>query len=115
MMLNIKVSQSIFVDFSSWEFYILFFILPKFIFMSNFIIESCLNNNVIYFKWEETLYTEGRLSLINETTIFINNDIDIFSIWLYTHFSFIFIISGIILLISMVGALLLTTNKNLIK
>jgi NADH:ubiquinone oxidoreductase subunit 6 (subunit J) len=50
MMLNIKVSQNVLVDFSTWEFYTLVFILPKFIFMSNVVIESCLNSGVHYFR-----------------------------------------------------------------
>jgi NADH:ubiquinone oxidoreductase subunit 6 (subunit J) len=43
------------------------------------------------------------------------NDIDIFSNFLYTSHFFVFILSSIVLLVSMIGALIITTNKNLIK
>jgi NADH:ubiquinone oxidoreductase subunit 6 (subunit J) len=44
-----------------------------------------------------------------------DNDIDIFSNFLYTYYFFVFILAGIVLLVSMIGALIITTNKNLIK
>jgi NADH:ubiquinone oxidoreductase subunit 6 (subunit J) len=84
--------------------------------MSNVVIESCLNSGVHYFRWEEQIISDfsKKTDILMDTYIF-NKDIDIFSYWLYTHFSFIFLLSGVILLVSMIGALLLTTNKNLIK
>lgn len=50
-----------------------------------------------------------------ELGIVYENDIDIFSNFLYTYYFFVFILSSIVLLVSMIGALIITTNKNLIK
>jgi NADH:ubiquinone oxidoreductase subunit 6 (subunit J) len=43
------------------------------------------------------------------------NDIDIFSDLLYTYYFFVFLLSSVVLLVSMIGALIITTNKNLVK
>ena len=50
-----------------------------------------------------------------ESGIIYENDIDIFSNLLYTYYFFVFVLSSIVLLVSMIGALIITTNKNLVK
>ena len=84
---------------------------PKFIFCLKIVIDS-------YFTLK---YEEFTLTSVNNglETIrycdYILNDIEIFSKFLYTQYFFAFILSGIVLLVSMIGALILTTHKTLIK
>jgi NADH-quinone oxidoreductase subunit J len=102
MMLNIKVSNDTLIDYSSWEFYLMFPVILKFIVSMKIVVES----------YNPDLDVIGQQL---EVGIVYENDIDIFSNLLYTYYFFVFILSSIVLLVSMIGALIITTNKNLIK
>ena len=108
MMLNIKVSQSTIVDFSTWEFYCLLLFFPKMMLMVKVVIES-------YFF--EINYYSREISEINDLLQInkIYSDVYIFSNLLYDHFAFVFLLSGVVLLISMIGALVITSNKNIVQ
>lgn len=111
MMLNIKLTRNFSINFSSWEFYWMLLLTPKFIFCLKIVIDS-------YFtlKGQESILSSVNNGL--ETVRYceyILNDIEIFSKFLYTQYAFAFILSGIVLLVSMIGALILTTHKTLIK
>ena len=45
----------------------------------------------------------------------IYSDVYIFLNLLYDHFFFVFLLSGVVLLISMIGALVITSNKNIVQ
>jgi NADH:ubiquinone oxidoreductase subunit 6 (subunit J) len=102
MMLNIKVGGDTLIDYSSWEFYLMFPIILKFAASMKIVVES----------YNPDLASIGELL---EVGLVYENDIDIFSNFLYTYYFFVFILSSIVLLVSMIGALIITSNKNLIK
>lgn len=114
MMLNLKINQKFTLNFSTWEIYCLAFLLPKFMIISKIIIETSFTNYAHNIKLP---CTQNTLSNLYDIDLNKNldgmSDIDIIGTLLYTDFWFLFILSGIILLVSMIGALILTTNKNL--
>jgi NADH-quinone oxidoreductase subunit J len=103
MMLNIKISSQVSMNSFIGELFLLLPIILKFAYSIKNILESY---NVDFDMIEE-------LGL--KSNIIYENDIDIFSNLLYTQYSFIFILASIVLLVSMIGALIITTNKNLHK
>jgi NADH-quinone oxidoreductase subunit J len=102
MMLNIKVSSNSLIDYSSWEFYLMLPILLKFSDSMKIVIES--------YNPDLSMMTHNL-----EFGMVYENDIDIFSDLLYTYYFFVFLLSSVVLLVSMIGALIITTNKNLVK
>ena len=56
------------------------------------------NTNTLYFnQWESSVYSSNNVLILGEL--------------LYTYFSYLFIVSGIILLVSMIGAISLTLHR----
>jgi len=106
MMLNIKESKNYAVDYSKWEFMWLVLLVPKFTYIIKLTIEDYLT-----FAKPQNIFINSE---IDDSNIYIN-DIDVFSQLLYTHYFFVFILSSIVLLVSMIGALIITTNKTLLK
>jgi NADH:ubiquinone oxidoreductase subunit 6 (subunit J) len=106
MMLNVKTSKSVLVDYSSWEFYWTLLLVPKFSYLIKLTIEDYLT-----FTKPQNIFVNLEIDSADLYT----NDIDIFSQLLYTHYFFVFILVSIVLLVAMIGALIITTNKNLIK
>lgn len=115
MMLNLKVNQKLSINLSTWELYVLIFLVPKFIIVNKIIIDTNFTNYIgqynILPRSQNTLSNLYDITLGGNVNIL--SDIDILGNLLYTDFLFLFLISGIILLVSMIGALILTTNKNL--
>lgn len=105
MMLNIKESRGALIDYSSWEFFIALLVIPKSILIFKNFIDYLVSSPIRAVDFASS----SKLGKVYA------NDIDMFSDYLYTHYCFIFILSGIILLVAMLGALILTTNKNLTK
>jgi len=112
MMLNIKVSTMK----SSMYRYIPISLLLSFIFFNE--LSTVLNSDLISLNWG--FLTSSYLAYINfsicQINIWVNsvfslNNIFVLGNVLYTYYSFLFIVSGIILLCSMLGAISLTLHR----
>lgn len=122
MMLNLKINLNsvTLTALSTWETCITFFLVIKIIIVSKIMlipnIVSSLGKGLIWSNFwnksniESLLISDIRLSGLYSSKA----QVEILGELLYIDFIYLFIMVGIILLVSMVGALVLTTSKNLI-
>lgn len=106
MMLNIKFLS---IRLSIYR-YIPIFLIFGLIFSSEFLLIFC--NDLVYFdiQYLDMLHLNEHF-LDWCVYVFLPSNLTIFSDLLYTHFVFLLIASGIILLISMIGAISLTLHR----
>lgn len=123
MMLNLKINintfNKIFI-FSTWEICILFFLVLKTTLLSKLILipklVEFLGQGIIWSDfWEETNFkkiSNVDVSLVKNWST--TNIIEILGDLIYIKFFYLLIMIGIVLLVAMVGALILTTTKSLL-
>lgn len=106
MMLNIKFLS---IRLSMYR-YIPIFLIFGFIFSSEFLL--IFYNDLVYFDIQHLYMLYSNEHLLDWCVyVLLSSNLTIFSGLLYTHFVFLFIISGIILLVSMIGAISLTLHR----
>ena len=106
MMLNIKFLS---IRFSMYR-YIPIFLIFGFIFSSEFLL--IFYNDLVYFDIQHLYMLYSNEHLLDWCVyVLLFSNLTIFSGLLYTHFVFLFIISGIVLLVSMIGAISLTLHR----
>jgi len=106
MMLNIKFLS---IRFSMYR-YIPIFLIFGFIFSSEFLL--IFYNDLVYFDIQHLYMLYSNEHLLEWCVyVLLFSNLTIFSGLLYTHFVFLFIISGIVLLVSMIGAISLTLHR----
>jgi NADH-quinone oxidoreductase subunit J len=105
MMLNIKISG---LTTSIYRYLPIFFVLGsifvfEFLMLFYFDLVSLNLNNLDLFQ----------TNFLNEWTSFLepSNNIDVLGQLLYTYYSYLFLLSGVILLVSMIGAISLTLHR----
>jgi NADH-quinone oxidoreductase subunit J len=119
MMLNLNLTSL--AVFSTWELCIAFFLVVKTLLVSKVMliptVLSYLGKGLIW----PNFWDKSNIALVESQSIFESSlysptaQIEILAQLLYVDFYYLFLIVGIILLVAMVGALVLTTSKNLLE
>jgi NADH-quinone oxidoreductase subunit J len=119
MMLNLNLTSL--AVFSTWELCIAFFLVVKVLLVSKVMlipaVLSYLGKGLIWPNfWDKSnIALFGRQSLFESSLYSPTTQIEILAQLLYVDFYYLFLIVGIILLVAMVVALVLTTSKNLLE
>jgi NADH-quinone oxidoreductase subunit J len=119
MMLNLNLTSTSIL--STWELCIAFFLVVKILLVSKVMlipsIISCMGKGLIW----SNFWHKSNINILENQDIFqsgLHNSTEqviILGQLLYVDFYYLFLLVGLVLLVTMVGALVLTTNKNLIK